>query len=205
MPFVIMLSDCYEFWGWHLNPDELCDVHPRLSDFMNYVAPWITTVRYSLLPSFILVISNGLIIYRLAVARGVRRSMQAKDDPAALKSQRAEQRLTITVLVICISFMVFTLPLILFYAYIFGSGQFSLTEDPVVMFIEVFIDKVGMANYSCNFFLYVLASNSFRADLFNLAPCKALKRKYMKKTRYADSNQDVSNITKSSAVSEPSV
>ncbi len=163
-PVVISVLYLYNFWGYTINENGKCDVHPQLAFFMNHISPWLTAFFYSYIPILVISVSNICIIIKLASAHVKRRAMVQED------STSRDTKITLMVVVVCLVFLLLTVPVTAWYLIIFAAGQF-IDQGPKTTFIEVIILIFALSNHVVNFFLYVLASESFRKEFIAMITC----------------------------------
>ncbi len=166
-PFAIFVLTFYEFWGWDLDENGRCDVHKhRMYWFMSNVAPWIKAILYSYLPVLIIIICNIGIIFQLSRARAERLNLGTGEASSVVNT-----KITIMVVMICLVFLVLTVPISLWYIILFAAGEF-IEQGPKTTFIEVIILIFGLLNHGINFFLYILSSESFRKEFVAMMRCQ---------------------------------
>ncbi|ELU17068.1 hypothetical protein CAPTEDRAFT_200779 [Capitella teleta] len=122
LPLISLACYAHRVPGWHLDEtgiEPVCNTHPKHRDFQESYGPWLSAVLYSYGPIVMLIVFNGLIVLRL-------RKMASKRDAMTPngKSSSQERRITITIVVICVAFILLTLPLALFYILQFAMGEF---------------------------------------------------------------------------------
>ncbi len=153
----------YNFLIWDMRAGR-CDMSLEYAYFFQNVYPWLSAVAYSYLPVTIIVVCNILILVGLKKA-AERRKMLSKQE------NRDTRSLTITMVAICVTFVVTTVPLTIFFAVLVGAGQY-LQRTPAMSLGRNIILILGLTNHSINFFLYVMTSSKFREELRGLCGLK---------------------------------
>ena len=169
MPVPIFCLYLYNLWAWELNAEGVCDMVPSWVHFQTNIGPWISGTVYSYIPIVLLIFLNSALCYKLWEARTRRRNNLGLDK-AGHMDDKVERRVTITVVTICVAFLLLTTPLALFYVILFLAGEF-INPGPEMALGEVIILILGLSNHAVNFFLYILTSARFRTELRALFGC----------------------------------
>ncbi|ELU14421.1 hypothetical protein CAPTEDRAFT_207119 [Capitella teleta] len=159
LPLLALACYAHRVPGWHLDKTGRCNTHPKHRNFQEIYVPWLSAVLYSYGPIVMLIVFNGLIVFRLKKMASKRDAMTSND-----KSSSQERRITITIVVICVAFILLTLPLALFYIFQFAMGEF-FDQRPTTALAETIVLILGLSNHAVNFFLYVMSSAGFRAEV----------------------------------------
>ena len=80
-------------------------------------------------------------------------------------------KITITVLAISFSFLIFTVPVSIYYIIQYSTEQ-HIDMTLIMALLEVIFLLLVLTNHSVNFGLYILTSKSFRQDFLALLPCQ---------------------------------
>ena len=119
---------------------------------------------YSIIPSCIISVLNILIIKKMKSQHRFRNNHQKSKDTQM-------KILTMTMLAVCIVFIITTLPAEVFLIMRLISellGIDLITSDSVILRISY---QLGNINHSVNFLLYCLTGSVFRQTLVNLCQC----------------------------------
>ena len=153
-------------WGWVLSEQSNCDMLPQFKFFFSNVAPWLSAALYSYIPAIIMITCSTGIVIQLRRAAIQRRAMLSHSEGTAKISDDV-RRVSITVLVVCLTFLLLTVPVTTFYIVLFATGKY-LTYTDITALVRAIILVFGLCNHAINFFLYVLTSADFRQELRNL-------------------------------------
>ena len=156
VPVLCAVFHSYNFIIWEISEDGVCDLDADYSYFSGQIYPWLNAVVYSYLPVAILLCSNGALIYKLVKAGQMRKTMGAE--------RLDTMRITVSVVVICVSYILLTVPLTLFYAILFSLSQF-IQRQPAMELARTIILILGLSNHAINFFLYVITSAKIRHEI----------------------------------------
>jgi growth hormone secretagogue receptor len=159
----------YNLWAWELNESGECDMVPKWVKFQSEIGPWLSGTIYSYVPIVLLVVLNSLLCYKLWDTRKSRQAKLGLNKGAPL-SDSAERKVTITVVVICLAYILLTTPLALFYVILFLAGEF-INPGPELALGECLILILGLSNHAINLFLYVLTSSRFRSEMWTMLRC----------------------------------
>ena len=142
---------------------------------------------FSLLPFAFLVLSNGVLVFRLAqsvkAARETLTTGQQIDD-----RQKRASATTVTLIVVSTAFVVLTLPItvknILFSLY---TSDFTHSHKPQYIAVRSFFDSLAYMlfywNYAINFYVYCLTGTRFRREFEKIVCCWRKKRPSVSKSR----------------------
>ena len=118
MPIPISAIYLYNIWTWYAYGND-CVMLSSWYDFQSYISPWISAFTYSYCPVIIMVILNTAILGKLALARKSRRQMSSE----ASANEKKESRITVTIVVICVFYVIMTVPLSIYYTLAFKYDQ----------------------------------------------------------------------------------
>jgi hypothetical protein len=142
--------------------------------------PWVDACLYCLLPFVIIFFLNCQIVAVITRRRrnilnggnGVGSSGNGLNRSVASESSA---RVTVMLLTISFTFLVFTLPMnvtVIHRAYL-GFKALSLQEEARYLLARTVSELLMYSNHSINFYLYLLTGHKFRQQLLNmLCPCK---------------------------------
>ena len=168
MIFPIAVYNLYNYWVWELDFEGNCNIVNKYAYFMYYVGPWISGALYSYIPTLMLIFCNAAIVLKLARQLQLRLAMTGSEmSQASLK----EAKVTRTVCAICLSYLLLTTPVAMYYTIQFYAGEF-VYQGPEMRLAEVFIDQIGLSHYATNFFLYIVTSDSFRSEFIVMVTCR---------------------------------
>ena len=130
-----------------------CEYRKEFVVYSRKVKGWIVLIVYSVLPLVLLAICYTILVIMVMRARKKRKELGTSETPT--------DRLTVTAIYICLSFMIFTAPLGI---YVVFSRQYGFTRAApegahvarsVIMFWR-------QLNYSTNLFIYLGTNHLFR-------------------------------------------
>ena len=155
---LVFVKNCYHMFMWEVDINGSCHFAPQYQYFARYISQWVGSAFYSYIPFLILVICNSVLIRSLAVADKKRQDMSSN------QSKGIAEKFIKTAVAVCVTYMLFTTPLSIFYTVVFSQGLFNY-ESPEVALADSFIGLIGISNYAVNFYLYILTSATFRREL----------------------------------------
>ena len=168
--FVSGVYNVYNLFAWRGADDE-CDFADGWEDFHANQNMFVTFAAYSYVPSAILIVANCLIIYRLRQMSKMRSDMQEGVSQSKAPGTDDMTKITITVLAISFSFLIFTVPVSIYYIIQYSTEQ-HIDMTLIMALLEVIFLLLVLTNHSVNFGLYILTSKSFRQDFLTLLPCQ---------------------------------
>ncbi|KAL8591869.1 hypothetical protein ACOMHN_044365 [Nucella lapillus] len=130
---------------------------------------------YCLLPFTCLVIANGVLVRKLSVSvKKARADLTHKNSHQVLAREKAANSVTLTVVVVSVTFMVLTLPISVYFM-VFNSADLQFQYDwSDQMKIQAFFDLSSVlanANSAVNFYLYCLTGRRFREEFLKIMCC----------------------------------
>ncbi len=146
----------YNFLIWDIRKGK-CDGKVEQAYFFYNIYPLLSGGVYSYLPVTIIIVCNVLILVGLRRAAEKRKSLRQQEN-------QDTRSLTITMVTICVTFVVTTVPVTIFYTVLLGAGR-VVQKTPAMALGRTIIITLGLANHSVNFFLYVMTSSKFREEL----------------------------------------
>lgn len=166
-------------WGVEMSIE--CQIRD-LINFLEGAGYTINAILYSLGPSSLLLLLNGALVYQLWKAQKQRAQMAsnaAVSDDSNAKRTSTTIRVTITVCVVSISYLLFTLPISMFRLL---DRMRQLTDEGPVIVSQVAI-LFRLLNHSVNFFIYLLTSDRMREEFVALMMCRNIRQKYFQTTK----------------------
>ncbi len=157
----------YTFLIWDLREGR-CNMKIEQAYFFYNIYPLLSGVVYSYLPVTIIIVCNVLILVGLRRAAEKRKSLSQQEN-------QDTRSLTITMVTICVTFVVTTMPITILYTVLLGTGEW-IYQKPAMALVRTIILILGLANHSVNFFLYVMTSSKFREELRGLCRVRAGRR-----------------------------
>lgn len=156
---VAFAVNVYTLFTLAVRGEEGCSFSAHFQKNVQPTLGWLEMLLYSLLPALVIVCSNCLLLHRLTRS-GRRVSWQTKTH---LADRRILSRVTLTLIVVSVAFLVLTLPL--------GVLQVPGQSDPELFKNDAFrfwYSLTGMlwyTNSAVNFYLYLLTGSKFRREL----------------------------------------
>ena len=158
---LVLATKCYNIFMWEVDANGSCHFAPQHEYFAQYISQWLSSAFYSYIPFLILVILNCILIRNIARADKKRQEMSNN-----LQKGMTEKFIK-TAVAICVSYLLFTTPLSIFYTLSFTQGLFNY-ESPEFALADSLIGLIGISNYAVNFYLYAVTSETFRNELWML-------------------------------------
>lgn len=140
-----------------------CSISYRI---IKAVWPWVDALVYSIVPFFVIILFNTLIIRHVMIARGKRDSLQNRYQQRR-PSQEGSTRLTLMLLTVSFTFLLTTLPMtIVSICAQFGNPKpDELARVANFKLMRTTTELLMYANHSINFFLYCATGQKFRHQL----------------------------------------
>ncbi len=135
-----------------------CGPYANWNYFIYNVCPLMNMLIYSFLPSLVMAITNGLIVYKMKKSAGDQGQVQ---NTAMTKHS---QKITIMLLTVSTVFICFTLPAEVYTIYVERTDYNIYYND--IWFALVNLLKI--LNHSINFCLYILTATKFQNELKNM-------------------------------------
>ena len=203
MAALLVLLTCtnvHFFWTTELHDVTQCDVTAYACEpaegyaiLVVEIWPWVDALIYSLLPLFMIVVFNSLIIRTLAhsnrhrdvtstrdSSRGMLRMRRSKSRTLSgecsggggvirksSSSSESSTRLTVMLLTVSFTFLITTLPMniTLICTTFWNSYAKDVAVGAKFKLIRTIAEMLMYANHSMNFFLYCATGNKFRQEL----------------------------------------
>ena len=154
-----------------------CSVISRSYElFILNVWPKIDMFIFSVVPFVCLSISNSVLIVKLrASVKSVSDQLATSDIQQASRVTSANS-VTLTAIIVSLTFVFLTLPLALYNTVIFAIGRSHTSETrDLLIFIGNIVYYLGDINFCINFYLYCLTGKKFRNE-FKIIFCGWLER-----------------------------
>ncbi|KAL8604340.1 hypothetical protein ACOMHN_028103 [Nucella lapillus] len=170
------LAYSHYLYGYELNfsketGDYSCELKSgRYLTFVNEIFTYIDMVLYSLLPFTCIICANGVLVWALrGTVRMARHNLAEKESVAA--REKATFSVTRTVIVLCVRYVMLTLPASV--DYIFGSFFLTAAEVPSPEEAKTYLSSLVMhmlmfSNNAVNFYLYCLTGKRFRVEFIRI-------------------------------------
>nr|KAG5694459.1 hypothetical protein BaRGS_008698 [Batillaria attramentaria] len=124
------------------------------------VLGWFEMILYSLLPATVIVLSNCLLIYKFVQSK---KRLESQSSRICRSGSTKVSRVTLTLIVVSLAFLVCTLPL--------GMMQDPSQTSPDLFRSESFVFWLSFASFlwytnsAINFYIYLLTGSQFREEL----------------------------------------
>ncbi|XP_076471208.1 B1 bradykinin receptor-like [Babylonia areolata] len=165
-----------------------CDyLHSDYEDFIRGVWPWVDLTAASLLPFGFLLVSNSLLMWKVATSvRDVKqltssgRNSQGKEEAAVSNRRKTSTSLTLTLVFLSAMFVLLTSPICVFLVldYYYDYFRFTVTGEEDAQHVAAtelgwaLTNLLWYANSALNFYLYCLSGARFRAMVWQrLSSC----------------------------------
>ena len=178
---------CFPFWTLRINSAygiKWCE-YKNQEEFDRW--SWaIIRIMSLILPSIIIFVFTGLIIYKLQKITRNRAEMSRLTSKG--KKQTLERQLTIMLIAVSVTFLILRLPYVITY-YMFDFRHDFWGEEIGVWFeyrlwlARDICDVFATANYAINFFLYCLTGSQFRSNIKSCIRCESVRAIRLKKYR----------------------
>ena len=123
---------------------------------------------YSLIPLCIIVVLNILIMRKI----NSQRKFSIKHQTSKHVKPKVTSNLTITMFVVCVAFVITTVPPETLYIVLSMSTVLGTTSVPFIALVSYRLKSI---NHSMNFLLYCLPGSVFRQTFFRLFTCRNKK------------------------------
>ncbi len=165
-----------QFLARYMNNDNGCTPYPRYEAFILFYWPYIDLVLYSFLPSLVMGITNGLIVFKM------KKSSCAHNHVQYSAMAKNSQKITVMLITVSTSFICLTLPVEGFTIYVERTSYNFYLDNIWFALVNV----LKYLNHSINFFLYIVSAEKFRIEL---------KKMMCKGTRVGQGNETISGST----------
>ena len=151
-------KDCFPYLG-------------GLKDTYGLLYYWVSLIVHFIFPFISLLVMNSVIIHTLRKRQLTGIPGQGQNEGHITKLRGSEKHIVVTLLLVTFAFLILSTP-----SYVFLS---LMTDNPTrtpysIAISYLLLGIVGNMHYTnsgINFFLYVLSSRTFRADLLKLIKC----------------------------------
>ena len=129
-----------------------------------WISVWVRadTFIYSVLPCVCLIVSNSVLVWKLAVsvkeAKDKFSTGTGRGDPKGSRQKKASS-VTVTIISVSVAFVVITVPTMMYNNFYLGSAPLD-----VHYFLYDLFFAFGLSNFAWNFYLYCLTGSRFRAE-----------------------------------------
>ncbi|KAL8580335.1 hypothetical protein ACOMHN_039546 [Nucella lapillus] len=151
--------------------------------FVQPVLNYVEALFYTFLPNILIVLSNGVLVWKLTVTiKEAGRRLNQGDSDQVEAREKAANSVTLTLIVVSTSFMVLTLPNSIFYMVVAPSSLFVVegSQSGYEVARLVFISEVcyffSTTNVAVNFYLYCLTGKRFREEFIKVVCCMRTRR-----------------------------
>ena len=126
-----------------------------------YVSVWIRVnmFLYSVLPCACLIVSNGVLGWKLTVAvREAKEKFTGGEDLGDSRRKKASS-VTVTIIIVSVAFVVITVPYM-----VYSNVFYAYASREIHIFLYDFFFVFGLFNFAWNFYLYCLTGSRFRGE-----------------------------------------
>ena len=145
--------------------DRNCNWAKGWESFHQNTNMWLMGFSYSYTPSIIILICNTLIVYKLSKASKTRKEMKQNQVQEGSKSDTT--KITITVFLVSVAFLLLTAPMSAYYLFQFATGE-TIDQTPEMALGEATMLMLGLANHGINFWIYIISSAQYRKAFLNI-------------------------------------
>ena len=176
----------------------------KYKQFIDNVWSWVDLLFFSSLPFLFLIISNGLLVKKLAASvREANLKLSAGQCGQAKRREKKASSVTLTLVIVSITFIILCLPFSLYVLLtgfvldkIPGKNVFSRSLKELVYAI---INWLWCWNSAVNFYLYCLTGSKFRTESLRVLTLNRFPRRKQdavndsRSTHFSDANSTNSN------------
>ena len=151
-----------------------CDLAPDAPTLITHYQVWSDLIVSFLLPAFIIVLGNAILIYKLAQIARRKKQMQGKNR-ASKKARRSGSTITLMLVVVCVVFMLTALPIniyLLYEVHNHDDQTVNLVDSARKDIIYTVLSQLYYVNNAINFVLYFASGPLFRRAAMELYCCK---------------------------------
>ena len=151
-----------------------CRPSESMTEFIINVWNKVDSSFFIFIPMIVIILSNLVIITRLQQSTKRHQQMTSSNE-ARLKRERDQRNITITLIVVCVAFVVLHLPLAIYNC--FALSKIGTGNQETIANWE-FVNNLGLTmmefQNSLNFYLYFLTGRRYRQVTFSiLFPCRS--------------------------------
>ncbi|KAL8562141.1 hypothetical protein ACOMHN_041976 [Nucella lapillus] len=144
--------------------------------FHTNIFVYIELLVYSALPFVILVLANGILTWKLVVsAKTANQNLTEGSSNQAQIREKAARSVTLTVMVVSLTFLVLTLPSSLNFMInlLVSTGHKKTSQSELFRAygISIITTLLGHTNHAINFYLYCLTGRRFREEFLKVLCC----------------------------------
>ena len=151
-------------WGVHIDVEVGKTTCTGSNYFTNFIWSWICCFTYSIIPFLIMVICNVIMIGRLRKSR--RRVASHVQVGEGFRHQTKISAITRTVQLISLTFLILTLPSVIYEVYLpYFPNNSSKTAKEIMGLAKAVVTLLGYTNNVLHFFMFVLSNPFFRREL----------------------------------------
>ncbi|XP_076437303.1 delta-type opioid receptor-like isoform X2 [Babylonia areolata] len=178
--------------------DFLCIFHQDYLPFVSYVWYWVDATFYALLPCVLLAMFNTLIIVGIKRAASIQRQLTEADSSSrskrlfnqATEKIRQQRQITIMLVVVCVVFVVLTLPNCIFFIYKpYWNPTPRTRQDAKFRVIEQIVYLLSDLSHATNFFVYFFSTKKFRDRFLETVCCCRKWRRHMTRSSHVGQSQ----------------
>ena len=149
---------------------------PGYVHFVRDVFVYVEVAVYSLLPFACLVLGNGVLVWKLSVSLSeARKNLTAgRAERVSARRGRAAKSVTLTVIVVSLTFVVLTLPVSFDYILSYIAREFLEVTGNEYAKVQLFYTVsvlLADCNSAVNFYLYCLTGRRFREEFLRVFGC----------------------------------
>ncbi|KAK7497907.1 hypothetical protein BaRGS_00010778 [Batillaria attramentaria] len=201
---VVWGCQCHQLYGLIVHDSDVyldgaCGASVNYEDFWDNVWPWVDMSLFSLLPSFMLLVSNVALLRSLR--RSASRFASCGTSTATEGRKRVASSMTVTLVIVSFTFLLFTFPInvSIILWHLTGEAIEDDAELTAKMDLAWAVTNIlWYANSAVNFFLYCLSGSKFREDFLKLLTCSDAKQKVPTVSRSTNSRVPSSSAQQSS-------
>ena len=168
LPIIALAFFSYVPFAWHVTENQ-CVPTDYFQHFIYTINPTMTGTLYSYIPLCLIGIST------IAIIAGICRAQMLRDQLSSDTVNNTRRACT-TVVIISIFYLLFSVPVALWYMFVFSMGLFRY-QPAKMQFYESIVQVWGALNHATNFFFYVLSASSFRNEFGRLCGCRGCSYK----------------------------
>ncbi|XP_025081517.1 probable G-protein coupled receptor 139 isoform X2 [Pomacea canaliculata] len=166
--------------------DWICIFGKEFDQLMEKVWYWVDAFFYSIIPSILLSILNTLIILGIRRATVIHRALtedggsRKTASGQAAEKVRQQRQITIMLFVLCVVFVVLTLPNSVFFVYQrYWDYSVSTYETAKYLFVKQIIFLLSDMPHAINFFVYFISTKKFRDRFLDTICCRLSRTRHV--------------------------
>ncbi|KAL8594188.1 hypothetical protein ACOMHN_030082 [Nucella lapillus] len=167
-------------------------------EFVSYVWYWVDATFYALLPCVLLAIFNTLIIVGIKRAASIQRQLTEVESTSrskrylnqATEKIRQQRQITIMLVVVCVVFVILTLPNCIVFIYKpYWNPEPQTLEEAKYRLVEQIIYLLSDLSHATNFFVYFFSTKKFRDRFLETICCCRKFRRHMSRSSHVGQSQ----------------